>query len=215
MRQCRAQAGFTLLEVLIAASLLAVMMGLLLGSLRIAVDSWTAGERRSTATSRMLVTANFLRTHLSAAIPLFRNPVAGKAAISDETGGQPQFLFRGDKSGLQYVGALPPQVRGGLYRFDLSWRRADERSDLKLMILPLAPIGGEQNAEPIDDVTVLEDVESFAISYLAANEGDGKVQWLNEWTDPTMPALIRVEIAIQGEPPWPPLVIAPRVEGRQ
>lgn len=209
-----AQAGFTLMEVLIAATLLAVMMTLILGSLRIGVDSWSTGERRSASTSRMLVTSNFLRTHLSAVLPLFLPPSKGKFG-SDATGLRPQFLFRGEQGWLQYAGTLPPQVLGGMYRFDLHWVQSNERSELRLTIWPLSPSDAGKVQDPIDDVTILENVESFAISYFKLNELEGRSEWLKEWNEENMPALIRIEITVAGEEAWPPLVVAPRPEVRR
>lgn len=208
------QRGFTLMEVLIAATLLAVMMTLILGSLRIGVDSWSTGERRSASINRMLVTANFLRTHLSAALPLFLPPQPGKLG-GDPSGLRPQFLFRGEQGWLQYAGTLPPQVMGGMYRFDLHWVQSTERSELRLTIWPLSPGDPGKVQEPIDDVVILEHVEGFSISYFKLNELEGRSEWLKEWNEENMPALIRIEIAVEGEDDWPPLVVAPRPEVRR
>jgi hypothetical protein len=181
--------------------------------MRIAVSSWSEGERRSATTNRMLVTSNFLRTHLTAALPLFSNPVPGRFGSDEDS--RPRFLFRGEQKRLQYAGTLPPQVRGGLYKFELYWQQVNDRSDLKLAIWPLTPPDPAKEAETIDDVTIVEDVEAFSIAYLKVNDGDGKTEWLNEWNEATMPALIRVEIAVQGEPGWPPLMVSPVIEGRR
>ena len=90
-----------------------------------------------------------------------------------------------------------------MYRFDLHWEQVNERSDLKLAIWPLSPGEAGRLVEPIDDVTFLEDVEAFSIAYFKLSEADGKTQWLNQWTEESLPALIRIEITVQGEPPWP------------
>ena len=60
---CRV-AGFTLLEVLIATSILGIMMVLLFGSMRICIRSWEAGEAHMQKVSRMTVIQNFFRSHL-------------------------------------------------------------------------------------------------------------------------------------------------------
>ena len=210
---CGRQAGFTLLEVLIASTLMAVMMTLLLGAMRIGVRSWEGGEQRSASNSRMLVTQNFLRSHLSAALPLTRSPVGGNRVPRLEN--QISLLFEGGQDFLRYVGTLPPLVKGGLYQFEMYLKRDQERSDLKLAIKPL--VSGKLQDEPelIDDVLLLENVESLSISYFKQSELDGESRWMNEWRQETMPALIRVELAVAGEPAWPAMVIAPRIEGGQ
>lgn len=213
MRRFSAHAGFTLLEVLIASTLLAVMMTLILGSLRIGVTSWSTGEHRSEIINRMLVTTNFLRTHVSAALPLFLPPARGKFG-GDGAALRPQFLFRGERGWMQYAGTLPPQVKGGLYRFDLHWVQSSERSDLRLTIWPLVSGEPGKDPQPIDDVTILENVDTFSLAYYKL-EPDGKAQWLDVWNEEVMPALVRIDLSVRDEPAWPPLFIAPRPEVRR
>ena len=55
--------GFTLIEVLLATTLLGIMMLLLTGSLRIGADSWEAGEERMAKASRLFIVESFLRRH--------------------------------------------------------------------------------------------------------------------------------------------------------
>ncbi|MBS1214900.1 MAG: ral secretory pathway protein, partial [Proteobacteria bacterium] len=85
----------------------------------------------------------------------------------------------------------------------------------KLKIWPITPAEPGKEAETIDDVTILEDVEAFTLAYLKINDADGRTEWLKEWSEERMPALIRVDITVRGEPPWPSLLIAPVIEGRR
>jgi len=204
----RVQTGFTLLEVLIATVLLAIMMTLLLGSLRVGVTSWEQGERRAEQASRLLVTHNFLRSHLSGVLPLLEKSAGGQAAAATP----PVFSFRGGSETLEYVGTLPPQVRGGLYKFELYLAGDGDRQDMKLAMRPFAAGNVSESGESIEDVVVLENVESLRINFLPAASVERQSQWLGEWREQFLPALIRLEITVQGDPPWPPLIIAPRVE---
>lgn len=210
----RAQAGFTLLEVLMAATLLAVMMVLLLGALRIGARSWEGGERRAAAMSRMLATQNFLRAHLTAALPLKET---ARADEEPDVAASP-LLFEGGKDRLAYAGTLPAQVRGGLYRFELYVAEHNERRDLKLAIMPLVkPAGGagDSGTKTIEDVTLLENLDTLRITYLNQTTPDQPPAWQEDWRQATLPALIKLEIAPRDEAPWPELMIAPRIEVRQ
>jgi len=216
----RAQAGFTLLEVLIATVLLAIMMTLLMGGLRIGAGSWEQGERRAAQASRLLVTQNFFRTYLGDALPLLES--VRRSAAAGTRPMRPKLLFRGGADRLEYAATLPPQVRGGLYRFELYVDEEGDRKDLKLAIRPFSSAEADEEAEPIEDVVLLEGLASLRIAYFGkANvEDEGNFapresQWLEEWRQQFMPELIRVDITMADEPPWPPLVIAPRVEARQ
>lgn len=204
-------AGFTLLEVLIASALLAVMMALLLAGMRIGADSWAQGERLSERAMRLLVVDNFFRSHLGNTKPLCEKPGSGRQADQP-----PKPVFKGEAERLAFAGTLPPQVRGGLYKFYLYVDEDHERRDLKLAIRPFSS-GGEAetaDAEPIEDVLVAENVESIRFGYQQkAETEDAPPQWLDTWRSAYLPRLVRVELTLRGEAAWPPLLIAlPRAD---
>lgn len=205
------QRGFTLLEVLIATILLSIMMVLLLGGMRIGADSWEQGERIAERTARMLVVENFFRSQLNDLKPLFESPTNAR-----QTGEPPQLLFRGGSTFLEFAGTLPPQVRGGLYKFKLNLIQEGERNDLKLSLRPFSSGDTLGEAESIEDVLVLENVESLRFSYyrrsLVPQEPSA---WMENWKELFLPSLIQVEIVVRGEPPWPPIIIAPKAETGQ
>jgi len=205
----RPQAGFTLLEMMIATALLAVMMGLLLGGMRIGAGSWAQGERLAERATKLLVADNFFRSHLSDLKPLFEIPAEAKAG-----GAAPKPVFKGGESFLEYAGTLPPQVKGGLYIFRLYLAEEGERRDLKLSMRPFSA-GGKAGGEPIEDVLVLEDVENLRISYFKTGRADEASRWEPEWRDNVLPSLIRIEIGLRGEPAWPAILVVPRAESGQ
>jgi len=129
MRYKPNQTGFTLLEVIIATVLLAMIMTILLGGMRVGADSWEQGERLADRASRLLVADNFFRSHLSDVKPLFESPTD-----TSQAGAPPILLFSGGSAWLEYTGTLPPQVRGGIYKFRLHLKQDGERNDLKLAI---------------------------------------------------------------------------------
>jgi general secretion pathway protein J len=203
------QAGFTLLEVMIAAVLLAVMMSLLLGGMRIGADSWEQGERLAERSARMLVADNFFRSHLSDVKPLYEMPTdPGQAGMP------PKLAFAGGPALLEYAGTLPPQVRGGLYKFRLHLAEEAGRNDLKLSLRPLS-VGEQAEAEPIEDLLVLENVAGLRFAYYKKTQVEGESQWQQEWREEFLPSLIRIDITLRGEPPWPSIFIAPRAETGQ
>jgi general secretion pathway protein J len=207
--------GFTLMEVLIGATLLAVMMLLLTGSLRIGAESWDSGEERMAKASRLYIAENFLRAHIASLLPIAGTLKNGEMIPA----------FRGTRDSLNYVAPLPEQVRaGGLYRFELYVGRKDgDTKDLRMAILPYStgPDQGRVEA-PIDDLAIVENLKELKLSYLppvfqatpfspVQGQGQGQTaQWTDEWQQPQLPALIRIDIEPEGEEPWPTLFIAPR-----
>ncbi len=188
--------------------LLALIMTLLLGSMRIGADSWDQGERMAERAARLAVVNNFFRSSLSDAKPLFEAPDPSKAGMP------PKLTFSGGPTWLNYAGTLPPQVRGGLYKFHLYLAEEGERSDLKLAMRPFST-GEKGGDEPIEDVLVLENVVSLQMEYYKKDSLGGKSQWMEEWKENVLPALVRIKVVLRGEPPWPPIVVAPRVEAAQ
>jgi prepilin-type N-terminal cleavage/methylation domain-containing protein len=210
------QAGFTLLEVLIAAVLLAVMMALLLSAFRVAASTWEKGENKAERVSRMLVVTNFLRGYIGGAVPVMEPPSVKLA------GARPRALFRGDADHLLFVAAIPAQAKGGFYQFQL-YVSGDEHHDLRATIRPLPQLKNDApEPEPIDDVAIVENVESVRFSYYNSDaEGRMETQARTEWppqdmgdgTPPRpMPTLVRIEITPAGEDPWPLISIEPRVD---
>lgn len=205
--------GFTLIEVLLATVLLSVMMLLLTGSLRIGAESWEAGEKRLADASRLFVVENFLRHHIGSLLPVAGTVVSGEMRPA----------FYGSSDTLSYVAPMPEQIDvGGLYRFDVYWAKADDnRRDLRVSITPYnAAPSDTKPPEPVDDLSIVEDVEKFTVSYFpqpppatnpnGINPLQPDPQWLDEWRDPQLPALIRITITPAGEKTWPELLIAPK-----
>jgi len=205
----KSQAGFTLMEIMIATVLLAVMMTLLMGGMRIGADSWEQGERLAERSSRMLVADNFFRSHLSDVKPLFETPTN-----PSQVGAPPKLMFRGDSTLLEYVGTLPPQVRGGIYKFRLYLAQEGERNDLKLAMRPFST-GEKTEGDAIEDLLVVENVASLRFAYYKKTQVEGESRWQDDWKEDFLPSLIRVDLTLRGEPPWPSMFIAPRAETGQ
>lgn len=190
--------GFTLLEVLVATTLLSVMMVLLMGSLRLGARTWDRGEEQLDQTSQLLVVGSFFRRHLTNAIP-WHTPGAQ----------QPELMFSGSRDALEYVGLLPAQIKPGLFRFRFFVDGRQERRVLKLSVQPI-DVSGE--ADRIDDLEVLRDVEEVRFAYLAPHPPGEPPVWLEEWTEDALPAAVSIRVRIRGQEPWPAIVIAPRIE---
>lgn len=203
------QGGFTLLEVIIATVLLSIMMTLLLGGMRVGADSWQQGERLSERATRLLVVDNFIRSHLNDVKPLFESPTDTR-----QVGSPPKLAFRGGPDWMEYAATLPPHVRGGIYKFRFHLVQDGDRNDLKLAMRPFST-GEKGSADPIEDVLLLEGVESLRFSYYKRSQARGESKWLEEWKENFLPTLIRVDVGLRGEADWPSIIVAPKAETGQ
>ena len=94
--------GFTLLELTIALTLLALLSAVLFGSLRLAGRSTDAGESKVEAAASMRLAQDFLRSNLEAQHPLRMRKIL-----------EWPIVFRGTRDELRYAADLPPRVAGG------------------------------------------------------------------------------------------------------
>jgi general secretion pathway protein J len=234
MRKATAQAsrlgnaGFTLIEVLIAMTLLSLMVALLFGSLRICAQSWEQGENKIAEVSEVAVVYNFFQKHLASATPLWNDFIAGgdvDAANQPETGAandtgadtenlNKTFSFQGRKNALQFVSVFPASVgRAGMQLFSIEQRQEDNEQVLKVTLTPFFPLaeGEEWNQE---EVVLLRHVSDFELSYFGAVENTDKYAWQDQWLKKDVhPQLVKININTTDGVYWPEMVIALKVAG--
>ena len=195
------QHGFTLLELLIAMTLLAVLMGVLYGGLNTAIQSWTRGSERLEMMNTVRLTEDFLRTRLRQSRTVYRNDVAS---------GQQQVYFSGEAEQLIWVTPMLTHLGlGGLYVLELDW---PERRYLRLRWFPYRPGDGLEDVvidpDHVGDTVLLEQVNEFSIRYYGTRENDQEPQWYQSWDSlHQRPQLVSLQITMAGQE-WPPLTVA-------
>ena len=102
-------AGFTLLEVLVAMSLLGVLTSLVYTGMYTGLRSWDAVQDRSAVAVEERTTRNWLRRQIGALVP-----------IQWRAQNRTKVAFSGDARGFRFFGAWAHATRGaGLYRVEL------------------------------------------------------------------------------------------------
>jgi general secretion pathway protein J len=197
--------GFTLLELIVALMLMALMASVLFGSLRLAAQSWDSGEAKAVQVSEMRQTHEFLRSQLSAQYPLRLRKVA-----------EFPLLFAGERDELRYAAALPPRVAdGGNFYFRLAVVRNGDRKQLVLeRVIPDLDATAPPDFAKAERSVLAEGIDSVKLSYLGrdvnASDADAPT-WRDRWDDPQrLPLLIRIEVVPEKGEPWPALVVEPR-----
>lgn len=198
-------AGFTLLEVLGALALLALLLTGIYAGMRSATHGVRAGSAAIERMDAIGSAQRFLRRELAQAMTL---PL-GRAAD-----GQP-IVFVGSASELRYVAPLPGYL-GALGPQLQVLRLVDDghglqRLELRLALLP--PDG--QPPQPLGAPQVLIDgLRSGNFAYRGRDAAGNALSWRERWDDGrNLPQLVRVQLQTSGGADWPLLEMPLRVDG--
>lgn len=196
--------GFTIIEMLVSLTVLAVILGLLSGGLRVLSQN---SERNATRFDSIDM--------LSRAFDILRRDLAGLQRIATANGAAARYIFTGSDKKLSVVTLEPPYpTTAGPYFVDYSVQpngklaelvRARARYRQGLLAFP--------GATPANRVAVLSGPLDYRFSY--AQKTPTGIKWLAKWPYPTrMPDLVRLEI-LDGKtraPRTPPLVVPLRAD---
>jgi len=205
----RQQAGFTLLELLVAITLLGALMAALFGALRLGTRVWETGEAQLDASARTQVVQDFLRQQLGQTVPLIQ--FADRGRIDS-------MLFVGTSDWVRFVSMLPEHLGAGARLMELERRestRSGGSADLVIRIQPLDPTENDGATADDEERVLIENIESLEINYFGSASPNAKAVWWQQWQDQRdLPRLIRIRVDF---PPddrrlWPELIIALMVD---
>jgi general secretion pathway protein J len=196
----RAQ-GFTLLEVLMAVMLLAVLIGGAYGGLRASANAMRAGEAAIDRTDRLRTAQEFLRRQFSQIVPL--------AFAHDDKEGL-NVVFEGDGRFMRFVAPMPGYLsRGGPYVQTLELVRG--KDGLQLQFTDTMLNGYDTDTPAKDDVApvvLLDHIAAGRFFYRGLDEQGLLADWSSDWASTEVtPLMLRVELSMQPgvQIPWPTL----------
>jgi general secretion pathway protein J len=198
MRSCKPSTGFTLIEILIAMTLLGIMVVLLFASMKISAESWQKGEDKITEVNDVAVVYQFFRHHLSTAKPLWDD-------FSQE---DDIFAFSGKNQELKFVSSFPASAKKvGLQQFELKLIKEGDEQLIQVSITPFFP-AAENEEWKKEEVTLLRHVRNLSISYFALEEGETEGVWQEDWMEQdVLPKLVKIQVETEHDGYWPEMVI--------
>jgi general secretion pathway protein J len=200
-------AGFTLLELLLALSIVGVLLAIAFGGLRMGVVAWTRGEDRAEIQQHDRGVAQIFVRTIGSAYPLL-----GSLGEAPER----RWLFKGEERRLEMVAQDPPfpgTIRAAFTAVVISIE--DEAQSRALVIRQrILP-----NREPFTKATVvLRDPVIQALEFSYLNDQGG---WVSSWDadeEKTLPSAIRLRFStLRGDrlQPAPPVTVSLHTLGNQ
>lgn len=193
--------GFTLIEVLIAITLLSIMMVLLFSSLKIAAESWNVGETKIAEVNTKAVVYQFFKRHLTTIRPL--------PMLDEQQNDQPenQQAFQGLPQSMRFVAGLPTaSARKGLQLFTIALDPT-HTSTLLVSLTPYRETDPDTVSEPVKPEILLDHIATLKFAYFGKTEDVDELQWRDEWRiADRLPSLIKVSIQLEDGSYWPDMV---------
>jgi general secretion pathway protein J len=189
----RRSSGFTLLEVMLAIVLLAVLLAGVWGAVRTAVHAMHSGETQIDRTNRLRVAEEFMRRQVSRILPLSYG--------SDESTNT-NYVFEGDANYMRFVAPMPGYLsKGGPYVQTL--RLVGSRNGKQLVFTDYMLNGFDlENEKPSDTepAVLLDQIQDGKFEYRTLDDNGDLTDWLDQWDDPTVtPVMVRVLITMRPE----------------
>jgi general secretion pathway protein J len=202
----RGSLGFTLLELLVALSVFTVLAALVYGMVRLGSRSWADGRARIDAAEALRIGWRFVQDSLGDSRP--------------EPTGDPEIpgvRFTGAATAVEYVANLPAHLgTGGLHLLTLGLARGDDPGE-QWLVLRRVPLALDLTGQRVPDLAraqeavLADDVVGLQFQYYGQQADDVAPRWRWDWRgQETLPALIRLDLALTGDRLWPVLVARPR-----
>lgn len=198
MRRVARSGGFTLIEVIVALSLLVAALALVFGMVRSTGRATERADAVAQRSERMRAVQGLLRSQLSGAMPV---PMR-----IDTESGEAVFMV-GDERSVEFVGNMPGYLsRGGPYwqRFELV--RGGDGMQLRFEFRQMTPDGPLDPERPPQ--VLLDGIRDAGFQYRSLDDQMKPGPWTRDWTYRAMlPPLVRLNLRFNDERRvWPDFV---------
>ena len=192
--------GFTLVQLLVAVTLLSLLSVALLAALRVGVGAERAGTARLDAEEGTALALSFIRAQLGDV----------RAVVEVDETGQPVIVFNGTADRVAFVAPLPARVNlPGLHLIEIMAVRAARGSELVIRARPYRP----PNILPADisEKRLILGLAAAEFAYFGMADSNEPAAWHGEWHGMWgLPALVRLRVSDARGEAAPDLVVALR-----
>lgn len=187
--------GFTLLEVLLATTLLAAGLAVGFATVRAAGATVTRGEAMAERNERIRAVSAFLRQRIGGAQGMVFQ-------LDPETGASKR--LEGSRTRLRFVADLPDYLgRGGPHLHDIAFQGGTLQVDFAMVM------SGELVRMPVVRAPepLAKDLRSVEFAYRTLGKDGEPGEWRPDWKQvQALPLQVRVRI-VDATGPWPDMVV--------
>ena len=194
--------GFSLIEVLIALTLLALIFTFITGALQFTYRSWLLSNEIN-RTSPLVTVQDFLIRHISSAKPLRRR-------LGTDT--NLQLAFKGEKNRIEFITEMPERVvSSGLYKLSVYSESEKKNAQLMVHIQPFHPLRSLSEIKGRTGQRILiNNIDEVIFEYYGAQSRSTAPAWHFSWKrKDVLPDLVRINIIFPKNAPrhWTPIVV--------
>jgi general secretion pathway protein J len=171
--------GFTLLELIISVTLVAIIVLIVAGAVSLGYRSFSSGEKKLNVIERLRSSLTIIDAQVQSGVPL-----------TLEDGGVKQYYFAGEQDTLKF--STNYSIWGGLRGYVIVHYRveADERGK-KILYAAEYKVGMENQRE----IKLLEDFDEITFEYFKEDATEEVGEWVGKWIDEEMmPSRIRLNL---------------------
>lgn len=204
--------GFTLVELLVAITLLGMLMAALFGGLRLGARVWETADERLDASMRTQVVQDFIRQRLAEMLPLETIP----PELAAEARSEPAFI--GTTAAMRFASPLPEHLGAGVYLMELALAEGGAVDGTGSLVLRWRPF--EADGQALEEVApeervLLENVQALELAYFGTIDPAQPPGWWQGWEGQAhLPRLISVRLLFPERDPraWPELIVQPMLD---
>ncbi len=204
----RHMAGFTLVELLLAITLMSILLGLTYTGLRAATRSSQRGELMLAAGSELRASHQFIRRQLNQMLPLSFAETNDAQAL--------RVVFAGDARRILFVAPMPGYLGAGGPQVQLIEVVNGDDDELVVQFSHALLQGfSEDRLYDRDPVILLEGVDSAGFEFLGQDEEGGLTGWTTSWDQQDkLPVAVRLDLQFSEglNMHWPDLAAVVRVD---
>ncbi len=209
----RRASGFTLVELLLAVTLLSILLALTYGGLQAATRTTDRGQKILEESGRLRMAHQFVRKQINQALPLGFNQQEDTASAL----GEPPIteVFAGRPDSIRFVGPMPGYLGfGGPQVQELNIIDGDDGLEL---VLSHALLQGFEDAS-LDErapIVLIDHIASAEFSFLARDEEGEIAGWVTDWEETAqLPVAVALDIQFEegAYTDWPLLVAAVKID---